>query len=294
MAFSEKVKSKAWFAKEFKKLKEEYLNDKEHVDETDIFLKETLKSEIRKLKKEVEKELTKKVVGTAVIYKLIDIFFKKAKKKQEDYMKSSIKTYYSKQQYKLAVGFGEVGTYVEKENKILNKIMNNPFKNSTFSARIHKNQARTKKVLKEEFEKEFKKETYNPKRIVRIVKKKLDITTFRAETLVRTELARMYSEIELESYRDLGIKEIEFMATLDNRTSHICRENDGNIIKVSEAKEGDNIPPLHPNCRSTTVAVTEFSITERMGRNLSTGKSEYMDSSIKNYKDYEAKYINWI
>lgn len=289
-----KVKNKAWFEKEFAKLKEEYLNDKEHIDETDIFLRESLRPEIGKLKREVQKELTKKVVTTAVIYKLLDNFFKNAKKQQEEYMKSSIKGYYSKHQYKLAVGFGGIGTYVEKENKLLNKILDNPFKNSTFSARIHKNQERTKKVLKEEFEKEFKKETYNPKRIIRIVKNKLDITAFRAETLVRTELARMYSEIELESYRDTGIKEIEFMATLDSVTSHICRENDGNIIKVSEAKVGDNIPPLHPNCRSTIVAVTGFAITERMGRNLSTGKSEYMDSSIKNYNDYEAKYIKWL
>lgn len=85
-----KVKNKTWFEKEFLKLKEEYLNDKEHIDETDIFLRQSLKPEIRKLKREVEKELTKKVVATGAIYKYIDNFFKKAKKQQEDYMKTSM------------------------------------------------------------------------------------------------------------------------------------------------------------------------------------------------------------
>ena len=48
------------------------------------------------------------------------------------------------------------------------------------------------------------------------------------------------------------------MWLLDNRTSKICRGMNGTIWKLSEAVEGYNYPPLHSNCRSTTVAILQM------------------------------------
>ncbi|MGL5049552.1 MAG: hypothetical protein ACRC6E_02810, partial [Fusobacteriaceae bacterium] len=46
-----------------------------------------------------------------------------------------------------------------------------------------------------------------------------------------------------------------------------CQILDQKVIDVKDAVAGNNYPPLHPNCRSTTVASFETSYKERVGRN---------------------------
>ena len=74
-----------------------------------------------------------------------------------------------------------------------------------------------------------------------------------AERLIRTEANHFHAEADMRAYTAAGVEQYEFMATLDHRTSEICASLDGNTFPVSEAKPGTNYPPMHPNCRSTTV-----------------------------------------
>lgn len=78
-----------------------------------------------------------------------------------------------------------------------------------------------------------------------------------AERLVRTEVAHFHNEADRLAYERAHIASYEFMAFLQERTCEDCGGLDGKRFKVSEAKEGVNYPPLHPNCRCTTVAVIE-------------------------------------
>lgn len=74
-----------------------------------------------------------------------------------------------------------------------------------------------------------------------------------AERLIRTETAHFHGEADKKAYEAAGIKEYEFMATLDSITSDICASLDGKVFALSKAEEGVNYPPMHPNCRSTTI-----------------------------------------
>ena len=47
------------------------------------------------------------------------------------------------------------------------------------------------------------------------------------------------------------VKGVQYVATLDTRTTDICADLDGQIFKVDEGPR----PPQHINCRSTTVPV---------------------------------------
>ena len=47
------------------------------------------------------------------------------------------------------------------------------------------------------------------------------------------------------------------MASLNERTCEICGELDGKVFFVKDAKPGANYPPLHPNCRCTTIEYDE-------------------------------------
>ena len=76
-----------------------------------------------------------------------------------------------------------------------------------------------------------------------------------AERLMRTEITNTYAQATLHGYEQSGIvKEYEYLAYLDKRTSSICRDLDGKKFKVKDAVTGLNYPPMHVNCRSTTLA----------------------------------------
>lgn len=75
----------------------------------------------------------------------------------------------------------------------------------------------------------------------------------KARRLVRTESSYIHNEAHFQAYKDYGIEEYRFVATLDLRTSQICSERDGSVYRVNDKKIGVNAPPMHPWCRSTTI-----------------------------------------
>ena len=85
------------------------------------------------------------------------------------------------------------------------------------------------------------------------IAKKFDTSYKNAERLVRTETAHIQNQATLMGYKDSGVVKYEFLAVLDSRTSHTCASLNGEIFKTENAMEGENYPPMHPNCRSTTV-----------------------------------------
>ena len=64
--------------------------------------------------------------------------------------------------------------------------------------------------------------------------------------LVHTETCWIQNKATIDSYKEADVKEYEFMAFLDKRTSPQCKELDGEVIKLEDAKAGVNLPPLHP------------------------------------------------
>lgn len=85
------------------------------------------------------------------------------------------------------------------------------------------------------------------------IHRRMGVAYSAAKTLVRTETAYIYEKSTMAGYRECGIEWYEFLATLDYKTSEICQEMDGRVFKVQDAVPGKNFPPMHPNCRSTTV-----------------------------------------
>ena len=78
---------------------------------------------------------------------------------------------------------------------------------------------------------------------------------YEASRIVRTELNYIQNQSTYDKYIQAGIEKYKFLAEVDNRTSDVCKEHNGKIYKLSEASVGENYPPLHPNCRSTVLAV---------------------------------------
>lgn len=74
-----------------------------------------------------------------------------------------------------------------------------------------------------------------------------------AETVTRTAIQHVANTARAaawEANADI-IDEYQWVATLDSRTTPLCRDRDGQKFPVGAGP----LPPAHPNCRSTTVAV---------------------------------------
>ncbi|MDU6559025.1 MAG: minor capsid protein [Streptococcus sp.] len=115
----------------------------------------------------------------------------------------------------------------------------------------------------------------------------------KARRLIRTESAFFHNQMELLSYEDAEITKYKFVAVLDRRTSHICQEHDNKVYDTDKAVPGVNYPPLHPWCRSTTIAHDEdidYSKLERRARNPKTGKVEYVPADMT-YNEWYDKYV---
>ena len=159
-----------------------------------------------------------------------------------------------------------------------------------FSEKIWGNKEKLIKALDETVIKGFATgQSYD--RLAKELAKKMDTSYSNAQRLIMTESARMDNQSLLDRYREMGATKLEFVATLDMKTSDICRAMDGTIIEIDNAKIGLNVPPLHPYCRSVIAPVIEDDegSETRMYRDPETGKSK--KGKLKTYKDYLEKVL---
>lgn len=106
--------------------------------------------------------------------------------------------------------------------------------------------------------------------------------------IIATEVGVVLSKSDEEMYKEFGVEQYEYVATLDDRTSTICQGLDGQIFNLDEYTIGVNAPPMHPRCRSTTIPY----ISENYGKRIAkkSSKYEYVPSNIT----YEEWYDNYI
>lgn len=81
--------------------------------------------------------------------------------------------------------------------------------------------------------------------------------TYCMERLMRTELARVQTEAQKQSFVRNGFTMYTFHCN-ENPSRHgtcsRCRSLNGKHFKVEDMMPGDNAPPLHPHCRCSTSA----------------------------------------
>lgn len=105
-----------------------------------------------------------------------------------------------------------------------------------------------------------------------------------AETITRTAVQHVASTARGTTWAANAdiVEKYRVIATLDDRTSQICRSLDQQVFEVGKGP----MPPYHPNCRSTTVPVLakEFDF-------LDEGATR---SSMEGYVDADTTYYDWL
>lgn len=73
------------------------------------------------------------------------------------------------------------------------------------------------------------------------------------EILVRTAAAHVTANADMIGFQEAGVDEYQLSAVLDTRTTLTCAALNGKRFKVSDPKR--KVPPFHPGCRTTMIAV---------------------------------------
>ncbi|MCP3283000.1 polymorphic toxin type 50 domain-containing protein [Clostridioides difficile] len=129
----------------------------------------------------------------------------------------------------------------------------------------------------------------NPKNLVNDFAKMFNVSKSQAKNLIMTESAFFASASRKDCFNDLDVEKYEIVATLDLRTSNICRELDGKVFDMKDYQVGVTAPPFHCRCRTTTAPWFEDEEGYRAAKGKD-GKTYYVPSSMK-YNEWYEKYV---
>lgn len=157
-------------------------------------------------------------------------------------------------------------------------IVDSSFHNATFSDRIWQHQDKLRNEMTNILTSALIGGR-NPREFIPTLRKRFDVSARDAERLLRTELARVQTEAQKESYKDENINEYEYIACGLADCCDICRALDGKHFKVSKMVPGENAPPMHPNCHCSTGPYID--------------RKEY-DEWLDSYNQHHMSYSDWI
>lgn len=163
-----------------------------------------------------------------------------------------------------------LGDTVIDNAKMAKTVADSSFKNATFSERIWVNQDQLKNSLSSVLSNALI-QGKNPREFIPQIRKKFDVSRCNAERLLRTEIARVQTQAQAESYESNGIDEYEYVACGLKDVCPLCKEMDGKTFKLKDMKIGENAPPMHPNCHCATAPHSDRKEYEKWLNGLANG-----------------------
>lgn len=146
---------------------------------------------------------------------------------------------------------GILGKTIKSNAQTANAIVNASFHNATFSDRVWMYQG----MLRDELDKLLQQglvQGKNPRVLARELRKTFEASAYNTERLMRTELARVQTEAQKQSFERNGFEDYEFI--VNGGCCEICEGLKGKHFKVAKMMPGENAPPMHPHCRCSTAA----------------------------------------
>lgn len=176
--------------------------------------------------------------------------------------------------------------------KQIDKVLNMNWSGKHFSQRIWRNTKKLAKKIKEELLVSLLTGRTD-RETAEVIREECGGGANEARRLVRTESAFVSGELTGEAYKECDVEKYRYVSVLDLKTSKICRELDGKVFNVKDKQAGKNYPPMHPWCRSTTIAELPAKVMaklKRRARDPKTGKNIIIPATMT-YKEWYAKYV---
>ena len=216
-------------------------------------------------------------------------------RKTRDRMDGFLGDAYRDNYYRGLYEIGHVGKALpaisQVDSKSVEAVLRTPWSGKNYSTRIWKNQKQLAQVIQDEVVASVHRGE-DVRKVSRRVAEKMGVGLSNAQRLVRTELNYVHNQAALDSIRDAEMDYFRFVATLDSRTSTMCREHDGKIYPIDSADTGENIPPLHPRCRSIIVGSLDGKELKGKTRIAKGDDGKYIHVPAEmNYEDFQKVYV---
>lgn len=164
---------------------------------------------------------------------------------------------------------------VQNNEKAAHAVVNASFKNATYSDRIWMYQG----MLKAELDSLLKTgliQGKHPTELARHLQKRFGVSAYNANRLMVTELARVQTEAQKQSFIRNGFTQYTFLAI--GTACEACRALDEKHFDADKMMPGENAPPMHPNCRCSVAAYMD---------------SEEYEAWIETYKEHGMSFEEW-
>lgn len=156
--------------------------------------------------------------------------------------------------YEMQKGFQVGFDVAQVDNRRVTKLLDKPWTadQMTFSDRIWKSKVQLLDSVSTELT-QMCILGKAPDEAINNIAKRMNVAKSQAGRLVMTENAYFGSAAQKQCYQDLDVEQYQIVATLDSRTSDICRQLDGKVFDMKDYEPGVTAPPFHVYCRSCTV-----------------------------------------
>lgn len=192
---------------------------------------------------------------------------------------------------------GILGKTIRNNAQLAHSIVNASYHNATFSQRVWMYHGQMKADLGKMLEngliqgkgvRQLTKELRKYYIGEPTLKNGRDGAEFAAERLMRTELARVQTDAQKQSFEKNGFGQYKFIVNSGccAECKRIAEENDG-VYDVADMMPGTNAPPVHPMCRCSTAAYEDSAEYEAWLDYLDKGGTteEWNKKERSNWKD---------
>ncbi len=183
-------------------------------------------------------------------------------------------------------------SFAQFPKKQIDRILAFNWSGEHYSQRIWRNTEILAQAIKDEMLVSLLSGRSNAK-TVRAIREQFNVNSFCAWRLVRTESSYVSNAAVSEGYKEADIEKYRYLATLDSRTSEKCAELDGKVFRLADKKVGTNFPPIHPFCRSTTLAEFGEETMKKLERRARDKDGKVMKvPADMTYREWADKYLD--
>ena len=171
---------------------------------------------------------------------------------------------------------GILGESIRPTRKEVDAIVHSSFYNATFSQRIWANMSELHDELSTILTNGII-QGINPREMTSRLTERFQVSESDAERLLRTEMARVQTETQRQSFQMAGFEYYVFIS-LEGRACPVCAALDtGEPIPLEDFMPGETAPPVHPNCRCSVAAWMD---REQMEKELGFALDEEEDEAL--------------
>lgn len=178
---------------------------------------------------------------------------------------------------------GILGDSVIGNEEYAKQLVNASFRNATFSERIW---GRNMPDLRIHLEAELRNglvQGIGSDELARRFRKHYGGSIRDTERLMTTEMCRLQTAVQKESFERNGYKEYMFITSGNDNVCPDCEALHGQHFKVSEMQPGENAPPMHPRCHCSVAGYMDSDKYKRWIDALARGEDV-------RWNEFEAKY----